>query len=70
MDASRVIADLRELDRRTGGPGGARRLCWTDGWARARDFLDELLGELAVEVRTDSAGNRFAELPGARPTRR
>ena len=29
VDADRVIADLRELDRRTGGPGGARRVCWT-----------------------------------------
>ena len=35
----RVIADLGELDRRTGGPGGARRVGWTDDWEAARVFL-------------------------------
>ena len=43
IDAARVIADLRELDRRTGGPGGARRLCWGEEWREARAFLAELL---------------------------
>ena len=32
MDPRRAIADLRELDRLTGGPGGARRVAWTDEW--------------------------------------
>ena len=32
IDAARVIADLRELDRRTGGAEGARRLCWGPEW--------------------------------------
>ena len=32
IDAARVIADLRELDRRTGGPEGARRVCWGAEW--------------------------------------
>ncbi|MEJ7750575.1 MAG: Zn-dependent hydrolase [Thermoleophilaceae bacterium] len=67
MDPQRVIADLRELDRRTGGSGGARRVCWTSTWTEARDFLRELLGEMpALAVRTDAAGNLFAELPGER----
>ena len=34
FDASRVIADLRALAELTGGPDGARRLCWTDEWVR------------------------------------
>ena len=34
IDAARVIADLRELDRRTGGPEGARRLAWTQSGER------------------------------------
>src|SRR5436189_44731 len=38
VEPGRVIADLRELDRRTGGPGGARRVCWTDEWESARAF--------------------------------
>ena len=39
IDAARVIADLRELDRRTGGPDGAQRVCWTETWREAREFL-------------------------------
>ena len=61
-----MIADLRELDRRTGGLEGADRVCWTEGWASAREFLRELLGDLPVQVHTDAAGNLFAELPGRR----
>ena len=64
MDPARVIADLRELDRRTGGPEGARRVCWTEEWMAARAFLRELLDELAVEIEVDAAGNLWAEVPG------
>ena len=66
MDADRVIGDLRELARLTGGPDGARRVCWTDEWTRARDFLRARLGELAVAVTVDAAGNLWADLPGER----
>jgi hydantoinase/carbamoylase family amidase len=64
MDADRVLADLRELADLTGGPGGARRVCWTDEWAKARDFLRSRLDELPVEVSIDQAGNLWADLPG------
>jgi hydantoinase/carbamoylase family amidase len=65
LDARRVIADLRELDRLTGGPDGARRLCWTAEWERARAFLRERLMEIAgVAVDEDEAGNLWATLPG------
>jgi beta-ureidopropionase / N-carbamoyl-L-amino-acid hydrolase len=64
MQADRVLADLRELARLTGGPDGARRVCWTDEWARAREFLRERLDELPVEVEIDAAGNLWAELEG------
>jgi hydantoinase/carbamoylase family amidase len=66
IDASRVIADLRELDRRTGGPQGARRLCWSEGWRAARSFLGELLAEFGLEPELDAAGNLWASLPGGR----
>src|SRR4051812_10549806 len=66
MDADRVLADLRELARLTGGPDGARRVCWTDEWARARDFLRARLEELPVEVEVDAAGNLWAALAGER----
>jgi hydantoinase/carbamoylase family amidase len=64
MDADRVLADLRELADLTGGPGGARRVCWTDEWTKARDFLRSRLEELPVEVSIDEAGNLWADLPG------
>ena len=64
IDAGRVIADLRELDRRTGGADGAQRLCWGPEWHSARDFLGELLAEIGVEPERDEAGNLWAYLPG------
>jgi hydantoinase/carbamoylase family amidase len=64
MQPDRVLADLRELDRLTGGPDGARRVCWTDEWVRAREFLRSRLAELPVEVEVDAAGNLWADLPG------
>jgi N-carbamoyl-L-amino-acid hydrolase len=68
VDPRRAIADLRELDRRTGGPDGARRVCWTDEWEAARAFLRERLAEIAgVSVEVDEAGNLWATLPGERP---
>ena len=64
IDAARVIADLRELDRRTGGEAGAQRVCWGDVWREARDFLGELLAEVGLEPERDEAGNAWAYLPG------
>jgi N-carbamoyl-L-amino-acid hydrolase len=64
VDARRVIADLRELDRRTGGPAGAQRLCWTQTWREARGFLGELLDEIGVEPERDEAGNVWARIGG------
>jgi hydantoinase/carbamoylase family amidase len=64
MDADRVLADLRELVKLTGGPDGARRVCWTDEWTSARELLRSRLEELPVEVSVDAAGNLWADLPG------
>ena len=64
MNPDRVLADLRELARLTGGPDGARRVCWTDEWERARELLRSRLDELPVEVTIDPAGNLWADLPG------
>jgi hydantoinase/carbamoylase family amidase len=63
----RAIADLRALAELTGGPAGARRLCWTDEWENARGLLREGLAELPVEVEIDEAGNLWARLAGERP---
>ena len=64
LDAAHVIADLRELDRRTGGPGGARRVAFTEPWREARSLLGELLGEIGLEPERDEAGNLWAWLEG------
>ena len=64
MNADRVLDDLRELARLTGGPDGARRVCWTDEWARAREFLRSRLEDLPVEIEIDEAGNLWAGLEG------
>lgn len=65
IDAGRVIADLRELARRTSDErGGAQRLCWTETWRNARGFLAELLTEIGLEPERDEAGNLWARLEG------
>ena len=64
MNPDRVLEDLRELARLTGGPDGARRVCWTGEWTKAREFLLSRLGELPVEVKIDPAGNLWAGMSG------
>ena len=65
VDARRAVQELKELAALTGGPDGARRVCWTDEWAKARGWLGEKLSEIdGVEVETDEAGNLWATAPG------
>jgi beta-ureidopropionase / N-carbamoyl-L-amino-acid hydrolase len=66
IDAGRVIADLRELSRRTSDDSGAQRLAWTETWRHARAFLGELLAEIGLESERDGAGNLWARLEGER----
>lgn len=66
-EPGRVVASLRELAERTGGPDGSRRLCWTPAWLEARALLRESLATLPVEVDEDEAGNLWAVLRGERP---
>jgi N-carbamoyl-L-amino-acid hydrolase len=67
MNASRVIADLRELAGRTGTADGAQRLAWGPVWRDARAWFDGKLAELGLSATTDSAGNNWVTLPGASP---
>ena len=67
MNASRVVADLRELAARTSTPDGAQRLAWGPVWRDAREWFKSKVAELGLHVRTDSAGNNWVTLPGASP---
>jgi N-carbamoyl-L-amino-acid hydrolase len=62
-----VIADLRELARRTSDDRGAQRLAWSATWRQARAFLDELLAEIGIEPKLDRAANLWARLDAADP---
>ena len=55
---------MKELADLTGGPEGARRVAWTDEWAKARGWLREKLDEIDCEVEIDEAGNLWATAPG------
>ncbi len=64
FSSKRVVENLRVLAQRTGGPNGARRLCWTSEWLEARALLREQLSTLPLEVEQDEAGNLWAYLRG------
>jgi N-carbamoyl-L-amino-acid hydrolase len=64
LDPARTVAELRELRTLTGDERGAQRVCWTETWARGRNWYRERLAELPVHVETDEAGNLWATLPG------
>jgi N-carbamoyl-L-amino-acid hydrolase len=59
-----VLADLRDLDRLTGGAEGARRVAWGEEWRAAREFLTTRLAEVGIEPERDEAGNLWARLEG------
>jgi N-carbamoyl-L-amino-acid hydrolase len=61
-----VLADLRELQRRTGDERGAQRVCWTETWRDARAYLGELLDEIGLAPEIDEAGNLWSYLEGER----
>ena len=65
VQPDRVVADLRDLADLTGGPDGARRICWSSTWQQARQWLREKLAELPCTVEIDQAGNLWATIPGA-----
>jgi len=64
VDATRVVADLKELRQRTATELGSQRLAWTQPWREARNWLREALEGVPVEERVDAAGNLWLVLPG------
>ncbi len=63
-DWERPLEDLKELAELTGGPGGARRLAWSEDWRTARTWLLGKLEESDATVVRDVAGNLWATVPG------
>lgn len=63
--SARVIADLRELAKRTSNERGAQRLCWGPIWRDARAWFAGKIGEIGLTIDTDPAGNNWVTLPGA-----
>ena len=64
LDPRRTVEELRELQALTGDANGAQRVCWTDTWLSAREWLLGKLAEMPVETEIDEAGNLWATLPG------
>jgi hydantoinase/carbamoylase family amidase len=65
LQPQRTLNELKELRALTSNTDGAQRVCWTETWARARNWLRAKLAELPVEVAQDEAGNLWATLRGA-----
>ncbi|MEZ4616570.1 MAG: Zn-dependent hydrolase [Caldilineaceae bacterium] len=64
LDPQRVITELQELRVLTGDAQGAQRVAWTPTWAKARQWLQDKLAALPVEMHQDEAGNLWATLAG------
>ena len=65
--SSPVIDALHELHALTSDHEGAQRVCWTETWARARQWMRDQLSQLPVVVELDEAGNQWATLSGKSP---
>jgi len=61
---SRSVDELRELRELTGDEQGAQRVCWTETWVRAKEWMAGKLEGLPLETETDEAGNQWWTLRG------
>ncbi len=53
LTPSRTVEELTELRELTEDADGAQRVCWTDAWVAAREWLARKLDALPVEVEVD-----------------
>jgi N-carbamoyl-L-amino-acid hydrolase len=67
LKPERVLTELHELQELTGNSEGAQRVCWTDTWKRAREWMRRKLSAVAVDIEVDAAGNQWATLQGHSP---
>lgn len=64
-DPKRTVAELKELRALTGDDDGAQRVAFTETWAKARNWMERKMADLAVEAHKDAAGNSWFTLKGA-----
>src|SRR5436305_2417327 len=65
LSPERTVAELRELQERTGDENGAQRVAWTETWERAREWLRGKVAGTDAEEEIDAAGNQWFTLRGA-----
>jgi N-carbamoyl-L-amino-acid hydrolase len=64
MSARDVIANLRELQSKTGNAEGAQRVAWGPVWRDARQWFAGKLSGIGLQSSTDPAGNNWVILRG------
>src|SRR5512145_2081790 len=64
MSATDVIANLRELQSKTGNADGAQRVAWGPVWRDAREWFAGKLAAIGLHASSDAAGNNWVTLPG------
>ncbi len=65
LTPSRVVAELRELQKLTGDENGAQRVAWTETWETARGWLRDKVAATGAVEEIDEAGNQWFTLRGA-----
>jgi allantoate deiminase len=64
MSARDVIANLRELQSKTGNAEGAQRVAWGPVWRDARQWFAGKLSGIGLQSSADPAGNNWVILRG------
>lgn len=67
MDREWVLSSIDELARFTQGDRGVTRLAFSDEDHAARQYIEQLMYEVGLTVRTDSFGNLIGRLEGTDP---
>src|SRR6266446_3012592 len=63
-DPKRTVTELKELRALTGDDNGAQRVAFTPTWLKAREWLQQKVAGLPLEIHTDAAGNLWTTLRG------
>jgi len=67
LNPKRTVAELKELRALTGNHNGAQRVAFTPTWVQAREWFEQKMKALPVEIHRDAAGNLWSTLRGESP---